>query len=264
MRIHQELRESNDEAGPEAKPLPAAPPRALAEEAASTKALAARVESLERAISSSSERRPEHDGGFIAEQASPSRAGWWPWVAAAAVVAALGGTALFGLWQQRRIEAHLNEAAVQVAAAERQRDATVAAARDEAARQVADAQRAAAQAQIVSNVLAAPDLVRYWLRGAGQYADAYAQVHFSRSRGAVFSATRLLPATGDRTYQLWLLTRAGPVNAGLVTPDAEGRATLTIDDPIALSGRLTGAVLTLEPAGGRTEPTGEAVLTRID
>ena len=53
------------------------------------------------------------------------------------------------------------------------------------------------------------------------------------------------------------------MNAGLVTPDAEGRATLAIDDPIALSGRLTGAVLTLEPAGGRTEPTGEPVLTRI-
>jgi hypothetical protein len=262
MRIHQELRESNDEAAPDAKPLPPAPPRALPEEAASTKALAARVESLERAISSSSERTPEQDVAAAAD-GSTSRAGWWPWVAAAAVIAALAGTALFGLWQQRRIDAHLNEAALQVAAAERQRDATVAAARDEAARQVADAQQAAAQAQIVSNVLAAPDLVRYWLRGAGQYGDAYAQVHFSRSRGAVFSATRLQPASGDRTYQLWLLTRAGPVNAGLVTPDAEGRATLTIDDPIALSGRLTGAVVTLEPAGGRTEPTGQAVLTRI-
>ena len=262
MRIHQELRESTDEAAADAKPLPATPPRALPEEAASTKALAARVESLERAISSS-ERRPEQDLGVAAEQTSPPRAGWWPWIAAAAVVAVLAGTALFGLWQQRRIDAHLNEAAQQVAAAERQRDATVAAARDEAARQVAEAQRAAAQAQIVSNVLAAPDLVRYWLRGAGQYANAYAQVHFSRSRGAVFSATRLQPATGDRTYQLWLLTTGGPVNAGLVTPDAEGRATLAIDDPIALAGRLTGAVLTLEPAGGRTEPTGEAVLTRI-
>jgi hypothetical protein len=224
--------------------------------------LAARVESLERAISSS-ERTPERDLEGTAEEASPARAGWWPWVAAAAVIAALAGTALFGVWQQRRIDAHLNEAALQVAAAERQRDATVAAARDEAARQVADAQRAAAQAQIVSNVLAAPDLVRYWLRGAGQYANAYAQVHFSRSRGAVFSATRLQPPSGDQTYQLWLLTRGGPVNAGLVTPDAEGRATLAIDDPIALSGRLTGAVLTLEPAGGRTEPTGVAVLTRI-
>jgi hypothetical protein len=263
MRIHQELRESNDEAAPEARPLPAVPPRALPGESEAAKALTARVESLERAISASAEHRSEQEVQVIEDATSSPRAGWWPWIAAAAVVAALAGTALFGLWQQRRIDAHLNEAALQVAAAERQRDATVAAARDEATRQVADAQRAAAQAQIVSNVLAAPDLVRYWLRGAGQYADAYAQVHFSRSRGAVFSATRLQPASGDRTYQLWLLTRGGPVNAGLVTPDAEGRATLAIDYPIALSGRLTGAVLTLEPAGGRTEPTGEAVLTRI-
>lgn len=262
MRIHQELRESDSAPAPETKPLPAVPPRALPEEAESTRALAARIESLERAVSSSSDRH-EPAAGSVEEAAAPPRAGWWPWIAAAGVIAALAGTAFVGLWQQRRIDTRLNEAALQVEAAERQRDATVAAARDEAARQVADAQRAAAQAQIVSSVLAAPDLVRYWLRGTGQYASAYAQVHFSRSRGAVFSATRLQPAAADRTYQLWLLTRTGPVNAGLVTPDDEGRATLAIDDPIALSGRLTGAVVTLEPKGGRPEPTGEPVLTRI-
>ena len=38
----------------------------------------------------------------------------------------------------------------------------------------------------------------------------------------VFSASRL-PAPGEgKTYQLWLLSAGGPVNAGLLTLDTEG------------------------------------------
>jgi anti-sigma-K factor RskA len=79
----------------------------------------------------------------------------------------------------------------------------------------------------------------------------------------VFSASRL-PSPGDgKTYQLWLLTRGGPVSAGLITPDAAGRVTLSTDVPLNVPSRLTGALLTLEAAGGGQQPLGERVLIRV-
>jgi hypothetical protein len=172
--------------------------------------------------------------------------------------------ALFGLWMQRRVDARLNDAALQVAAAERERDATTAATREEAARQVADARQSAARAQIVGNVLAAPDLVRYWLIGTDAGSRAYARVLFSRSRGMVFSASRLEPAGAGRTYQLWLTTRGGPVSAALISPDADGRVTFATDVPLTVPSRLTGALLTLEAEGGRSEPSADHVLIKVE
>ena len=162
------------------------------------------------------------------------------------------------------MESQLDEAALRVTAAEQQRDATVAAARDEATRQVTDAQQAAARAQIVGNVLAAPDLIRHWLTGVDSGERAYAHVLFSRSRGLVFSASRL-PQPGDgRTYQLWLMTRTGVVSGGTMAPDADGRVTLATDAPVDVPGRLTGAMVTVEPAGGRPSPTGDKVMVKVE
>jgi hypothetical protein len=247
MRIHQELRDSD--AGAAAAPALEAP-RAVPQTPESTTGLTARVESLERKV----------------EQADPTEAqrrGWRPWYAVAALLVVLAGLTLLGIGLQRRIDARLNAAALQVASAERQRDATVAAAKQEAAQQVADARQTAAQAQIVGNVLAAPDLVRYWLAGTGE-SPAYAHVLISRSRGLVFSASRLRPIAAGKTYQLWLVTRGGPVSAGPLTPDAQGRVTLATETAVVLPGRLTGAFVTVETAGGASVPSAERVLVQLD
>jgi hypothetical protein len=214
--------------------------------------LSARVESLERTVEDVVHREP-----------SP-RNPWRLWYAAAGVILVVGGIALFGSWLQRRVDDRLNEAALRVTAAERERDAAIDATRQDAARQVADARQSAAQAQIVGNVLAAPDLVRYWLRGATPDSPAYGHVLFSRSRGLVFSASRLAPADAGKTYQLWLSTRTGPISAGLVNPDSEGRVTLATEVPLTVTGRLAGAFVTLEPEGGRTEPSSQLVLVRVE
>lgn len=253
MRSHPELRDS-DATPPDSNPkLEADAPRALPSPPESATAPAARVDSLERAIESAG------------DAAVPARYTWWqPWYVVIVLVIALAGAAVFGVWLQRRIDARLNEAALLVSAAKRERDTTIATAREEAARQVAEARQTAAQAQIVGNVLAAPDLVRYWLTGPGTDSRAFAQVLFSRSRGMVFSASRLEPAGAGKTYQLWLLTRDGPVSAGLMTPDSAGRVTLVADVPLTVSGRLTGAMVTMEPAGGGSEPSGEQALVRVE
>lgn len=286
MRIHQELRESGAspaltqpviEATATATPASAAAPPELprtdapaaAAPAAAmpaietapapatpqgepAAALSARVESLERTVEDVVHREP-----------SP-RNPWRLWYAAAGVILVVGGIALFGSWLQRRVDDRLNEAALRVTAAERERDAAIDATRQDAARQVADARQSAAQAQIVGNVLAAPDLVRYWLRGATPDSPAYGHVLFSRSRGLVFSASRLAPADAGKTYQLWLSTRTGPISAGLVNPDSEGRVTLATEVPLTVTGRLAGAFVTLEPEGGRTEPSSQLVLVRVE
>lgn len=191
--------------------------------------------------------------------------------AAIALAMAIVAFALFGWWMQRRVDASLSEAATRVADAERQSEATsaaarqeAAAAREEAARQVADAQQSAAHAQIVGNVLAAPDLLRYWLRSSDATSRAYAQVLFSRSRGMVFSASRLPAPAAGKTYQLWLVSAAGPVNAGLLTPDSEGRVTLATDVPLTTQGRVSGAYVTLEATGGSTRPSTDRVLVRVE
>ena len=272
MRIHEELREADPAAlsaaapsaaaPPATEPLKAAPPapasvRALPEASEAAAALAARVESLERAASS-------------AVEVSPPARGWRPLHLVAGVALALAAFALFGFWMQKRVDARLNEAAARVADAERQSEATAAAAlqateatRQEAAKQVADARQSAVQAQIVGNVLAAPDLLRYSLVGVDGDTRARAQVLFSRSRGTVFSASRLPAPAEGRTYQLWLLSRTGPVNAGLLTPDSDGRVTFANDEPIENLARVSGVLVTVEPAGGSTQPSAERVLIRM-
>jgi hypothetical protein len=256
MRIHEELRESDASSGSGAAALKAAPSPALTQGAESATALTARVESLERAV------------GSVSDAAAQPR-GWRPLYSVIVLLVALAGVAVFGLWMQRRVDARLNAAALRVSEAERQRDATTAAireeaaaTREEAAREVADARQSAAQAQIVGNVLAAPDLVRYWLTDVNADSNAYAQVLFSRSRGMVFSASRLPAASEGKTYQLWLLTRGEPVNAGLVTPDAAGRVTVATDALLTVPSRLTGALVTLELEGGGSEPSADRVLVR--
>jgi hypothetical protein len=259
MRIHEELRESDGSQGAGAAALTAGGTRALPQSTESALALAARVESLEKVVANPAGAQVQPRTGRVSR------------VAIGGLIAALAGIAFFTLWIQRRVDTRLNEAAARVAAAERQRDETteqtntrLAATREEAAREVAAARQTAAQAQIVGNVLAAPDLVRYWLTGADPASRAYAQVLFSRSRGMVFSASRLPPPEDGKAYQLWLLTRGAPISAGVLTPDSAGRVTLATDVPISAERRLVGALVTIEDGAGAAQPSATRMLVMVE
>ena len=251
MRIHEELRGS--EGGPQHGPqsLKGGAVRALPESTEATAALATRLESLERAVASSA-----------VSTAQPVPTGR-PRLVVPLLLASLAGMIVFAVWMQRRVDSRLDEAATRIAAAEQQRDASVAATREEASRQVAEAQQSAAQATMVGDVLAAPDRIRFWMSGVGASSRAYAQLLFSRSRGIVFSASRLPQAAPGQTYQLWLLTIAGPISVAPLTPDSAGRVTLAMEIPRTLQSRLMGPLVTLEPDGGSTQPSGQKVLIRI-
>jgi hypothetical protein len=169
----------------------------------------------------------------------------------------------------RGIEGRLDDASARVAAAEQQVLATtqvakreVTAARQDADRQIAEARQLAQRAETVGVILTAPDLIRFNLT-SGETNGSSAQLLWSRTRGLVLSGSRLPAAPPESTYQLWLVTSTESVGAGLFVPDDAGRATLVVDAPPRVPGRVVGAAVTIEPIGGRATPTGRTLLARF-
>jgi hypothetical protein len=165
------------------------------------------------------------------------------WLALAAALAlAIGASAYAWQLQQRvrTLEARLDSAEERAFSAERE---------------VADARRTAGEAQSAMNVLAAPDMVRIDLAGQPAAAAARARAMWSRNRGMVFAASNLPQAPAGRVYQVWVVTTAGTVSAGLLTADADGRAEAFFNTPPDIA-PPTAVAVTLEPAGGVPSPTG--------
>jgi hypothetical protein len=168
-----------------------------------------------------------------------------------------------------RLQGQLRSAAGRAEAAERESqkasaDTTrqVVAAREEAARQISSARDMANRAQTIGDVLAAPDLVRFNLAGVDSLRGASAQALWSRSRGLVFSGSRIPMPPPNSTYQAWLLTRAGPINAAAWVPEADGTATVIREVP-DVARPVIGVIVTLEGASGSDKPSGEALLTSL-
>lgn len=186
----------------------------------------------------------------VAMRPVPSRppAPWLGWLAAAAsLVAALG----LGLWAAQLRE-RLHEVDARLAAAEREVGdirRTLGTARQET-------QLLRAQAQ----VFLAPDLARVDLGGQTPAPQASARAFWSRRRGMVFTAASLPPLPANKIYQVWVVADAQPpISAGLLAPDADGNAITVFKTPEDIPTPKLLAV-TLEPAGGVPQPTGEKIL----
>jgi len=171
------------------------------------------------------------------------------WLAAAASLALAIGLAAYaaGLHQQiGALEVRLRETMLRANAA---------------SSAIADARRAAADAQSQVAVLAAPDLARVDLAGQPVAPHAAARAFWSRSRGLVFTASNLPALPAGRTYQLWVLSaEAPPFGSGLILkPDADGRVTRVFQTPADLP-KPTAMAVTIEPEGGVPAPTGDKYL----
>lgn len=283
-RLHHELREgaaAADAAPPTAlerrpDPAPGFAPRAIApvmdvgdapvvppndgpSPSASEAATAAAIPTPIEPAPDLHESQPafEQDAG-----SSPAR-GWYAAVTLLAVAVAV--VAAFAL----NFYGKANQAAERAAAAQQRAEgiaatanARIEAARKDAATQVAQALDAASKAQVVTDVLAAPDLVRFNLLGGDATTRVSGQLLWSRSRGMVFTASRMPQPRAQTVYQVWLLTAGEPVNGGVVVPDSSGRVSVATDTPPTVPRPLVGVRVTSEPAPGSAAPTGPTILGR--
>jgi anti-sigma-K factor RskA len=129
-------------------------------------------------------------------------------------------------------------------------------------------ERRAAQAQAESlrlartiSILAAPGVQSVRLAGMGTSHAAAGRTYVDvADRQAVFYASGL-PALGpDKTYQLWYLDEQDhPTSAGVFEVDAHGKAALVVDQSLPVE-RIQAWAVTVEPRGGRPQPTGPMAL----
>ncbi len=129
-------------------------------------------------------------------------------------------------------------------------------------------ERRAAQAQAESlrlartiSILAAPGVQSVRLAGMGTSHAAAGRTYVDAAdRQAVFYASGL-PALGpDKTYQLWYLDdQDHPTSAGVFEVDAHGKAALVVDQSLPVE-RIQAWAVTIEPRGGRPQPTGPMAL----
>lgn len=195
---------------------------------------------------------------------------WWHtspiWAAAivpmATVVALAIGFAFSFYREAGSAAARASDAQQHAERAANAADQRIEAARQDAARQIAQARDTAAKAQVTSDVLAASDLIRFNLVGGPATARFSGQLLWSRSRGLVFSASRMPAPAAGSTYQIWLRTAAQPVSVGTFVPDASGRATVALDTAPSVPRPVTGVTVTLEPEPGAAAPSGPVVLAR--
>ena len=182
-------------------------------------------------------------------------------VTAIAIVVIVGAVVVWRL--QRDVRAASQQAEQSQAQSRIAEQASRTAAEKQAAadQQLVVAHDLASRAQTIGDVLAAPDLVRYSLTNTGSLPAASGQVLWSRSRGFVFSASGLPAPPADARYQIWLLTRGGPVSAATFVPDDGGRVTVTT--ALSIPRAVIGAIVTTERTNGASTPTSDPVLARF-
>ena len=176
-----------------------------------------------------------------------------------ALIVAVG----FGWYLQNQVQVAAGRA--QAAELEAQRAATDAAqqavaAREQAAKQISSAREIADRAERIGSVLAAPDLVRYSLSGGTAAPAAAGQGLWSRTRGFVFTGTRIPPPPPDGMHQVWLVTRSATVKACTFVPRPDGTVTL-VEEGLQVRGPVVGIMVTAERSKDPESPSASLVLS---
>lgn len=174
----------------------------------------------------------------------PGRRRLEPWLLAAASLAAVA-LGLYSLSLKARLrdaDAALRSAQARLAATDTQ---------------LARLERTSRESSRVALVASAPDVVRVEMGGQANAPGARGRAFWSPSRGVAVAADQLPALPQGRVYQLWLVTADAKVSAGLMHPDAAGRA-LAASQTTGV--RPVAIALTLEPEGGVPVPTGAIYL----
>lgn len=178
------------------------------------------------------------------------------WLAAAAAVLVAVGVGAYALQLRNRVD-HVEQQLAVAATRATQAEQDLVSLR----RTLNDAQIQTQTLRLEAAVFMAPDMNRVDLAGQPVAPGATGRAFWSRSRGVVFAASQLPALPAGKTYQLWFVpANAAPVSAGLITPDAQGSATVQFTTPAGTPDRIAALAVTLEPAGGVPAPTGDKYL----
>ena len=178
--------------------------------------------------------------------------------------ASIAFVALYVVFVQRSAaEAMTRAASAERTVAQVQQSAhdAVAVAAGRADRAIAEALTHAARAERMIEVMAAPDARRIELFGHAAAPGAVGHALYSHSRGVIVSVTGMPGAAAGHVFQVWATTETEPVSLGPAIPDAQGRIAAAYDVPPALAGSIRRFLVTLEPVGGSSSPTGQVALS---
>jgi anti-sigma-K factor RskA len=90
--------------------------------------------------------------------------------------------------------------------------------------------------------------------------NARGRVIFNAARGdGFFTAGGLPPAPGDKTYQLWVIAGGKAVSVDVFKVDSSGAVEIKMTG-LPPTEQIAAFAVTLEPAGGVPQPTGEKYL----
>lgn len=121
-------------------------------------------------------------------------------------------------------------------------------------------QAAVKNARAVMDVLTSPGTMKVSLAALQARPVPQGKAFYNPEKGLVFYAANLPSLPAGRTYQLWLLPLNGkPVSAGIFKTDKTGNGQILL--PLLPRGISAKAfAVTVEPEGGRPQPTGKMVL----
>jgi len=117
---------------------------------------------------------------------------------------------------------------------------------------VDEARSAAADAELVENILAHGDARRFELEGAA------GNVLVSVDGEAVLAVCDLRRPPAGKTYQAWVIEGGPPQPAGVFAPDDDDCVTFLLRLPVDAGGMVA---VTLENEGGAQAPTGEILMS---
>lgn len=171
---------------------------------------------------------PEYTGGFFSR--------WWSALLVPAGVALVIATIF--LWtQNRRLDQQL---AILRADAQQQRQQL------QEAREMAD-------------LVTSRNTILVPLSSQPGMPKGAAHVMYNQKMGMLMYEGELEPAPANKTYELWVVPAKGnPISAGVFTPGSDNSTHFMMKLPEGVVPKAFA--VTIEPAGGRPQPTGPAVL----
>ncbi|MGB8593319.1 MAG: anti-sigma factor [Candidatus Acidiferrales bacterium] len=193
-------------------------------------------ETLMRQLSAQAEGREYRRPASEPERASSPGTRWWTviWAPAAAALA----LATIFLWiSNARLSTQIDDQRGQVAEFQRQNE----------------------QATVLIDLVTARDTLFVPLPSSRESHGASARVLYNARLGKIFYSDTLSAPPSDKSYQLWLIPASGnPISAAILSPEPGSGSRIVANVPQGISAKAFA--VTLEPAGGRPQPTGPKIL----